>query len=506
MLGASLHDVLTRLKAEPQNFSKLDLAFSSHQPIEEPVILTLPSNGIRLRFDGPEQRLRLIEVLDFSKNKLTYNGVEVAKASGAILPSSIPLENISGPYFRHVYNKLLGPTFPGEYVPPDENDDSEYGLYVLSYPGIAFSFPLLNSAWPIEKDFVSLLSSSSTQPAACMAIFDGNSWAEARQDLYTKPFQDPRMFPHLGKTRETYAEEISQIKLYGQGRLEMKRTWINTPFWVILGETTPQDLVAELGPPDAIYRRNDKRMQIHKARTGSESRARPNLSDSRLQDDSTDTDQSSAHTTTDASDEDSDSEGNMKHIPGGFFYNYFYHGFDILISAPMTPSRCPPSLSELPNDARLYPIPTLVSAPLVASKVIIHSNVPGSYSFNRHKRCRWEIAYLTNTTEQTPINSETPFEVVAKRLQDEWKSIYANPEEASQLQRGMVLNRGWDDSPGSSCELLGSWESSFGGKRTIDRNDLRYEEQGPGNTTLYGYPGLVFEVLKNGIVSGLTVF
>jgi len=77
----------------------------------------------------------------------------------------------------------------------------------------------------------------------------------------------------------------------------------------------------------------------------------------------------------------------------------------------------------------------------------------------------------------------------------------------------MVLNRGWGDSPGSSCELLGGWEESvdansserktkFDGRAT----GLGDEDNGLGNTTLFGFPGLIFEVLRNGAVSGLTVF
>jgi len=72
----------------------------------------------------------------------------------------------------------------------------------------------------------------------------------------------------------------------------------------------------------------------------------------------------------------------------------------------------------------------------------------------------------------------------------------------------MVLNRGWGDSPGSSVELLGGWEDSAGGKRVdaAGLGPLDAEQGGLGNTTLFGFPGLVFEVLKNGVVSGLTVF
>lgn len=505
VLGASLHDILTRLKAEPQNFPKLDLIYSPLQPVKDPVVLNLPKNGIRLRFDGPEQRLRLIEVLDFSRSRLSYNSNDITKLPvQAPTGSQIPTESHPGPQFRHVYNKLLGPTFPGEYVAPDTDDGTVYGLYILSYPGIAFSFPILSSAWAPDKDFVSLLSSSATQPATSMAIFDGESWADARQNLYTQTLQDPRNFAPAGKVRELYPDEVGLVRIYGEGRLEMERPWGSASFWLTLGETAPQELVAELGPPDAIYRKNDQRMMIHKAREGRDSRTLAG-SDARLRDDSTDTDHSSTHTGTDVSDEDSDSEGAVRRISGECFYNYFYHGFDILISSPTKPSRRPPSLSASHPTPSTNPIPMEASAPLVATKIILHSNVPGSYSFNRHRRCRWDIDYLSRKPGASLVTSETPFDEVEKLLQAEWKSIYKNATEAEQRQRGMVLNRGWGDSPGSSCELLGGWEDSAGGKR-VDGPNLADEEKGLGNTTLYGFPGLVFEVLKNGTVSGLTVF
>jgi hypothetical protein len=428
----------------------------------------------------------LIEVLDFSNSKLTYKGNDVAKAVSTEIP--VP-SNLSGPHFRHVYNKLLGPTFPGEYIQSEGSE--EYGTYVLSYPGIAFSFPVLNSAWPPEKDFVSLLSSSATQPASSMAIFVGQSWIEARQTLYTHVIEDPKNLAPPSKLRETYADEVGVVKIFGEGRLELSRPWSTTSFWLTLGETTPQELVAELGPPDAIYRKNDQRMMIHKSRTGSETRPRRPSGLERLQDDSTDTDQSS-HNATDMSEEESEVEEVAEHGSGECFYNYFYHGFDILISPPTESSRRPPSTKTLDET----PLPVAIESFLVATKIILHSNVPGSYSFNRHRRCRWEIDYLKG---KDVVNSETPFDEVAKRLQNEWKGIYASPEEAKQRQRGMVLNRGWGDSPGSSVELLGGWEDSAGGRRPD-------EEQGLGNTTLYGFPGLVFEVSKIGMVSGLTVF
>ncbi|KAG4432518.1 hypothetical protein IFR05_011993 [Cadophora sp. M221] len=505
VLGATLHDILTRLKAEPQRFPKLDLVYDQSSPVKEPVIVILPTNGIRLRFDGPGQRLRLVEVLDFTKSQLTYKDKDVLRPGASTQQGPAQTESLSGPTFRHIYNRLLGPTFPGEYIGPEPGDETGMGLYMLSYPGIAFSFPLSSSAWSPRKDFVSLLSSSSSHPAASMAIFRGDSWPDARERLYVQTLDPRDSFTSLMKGKDPVPDEVRLIRIYGEGQLELVRTDGVAPFWIKLGLTTPQELVAVLGPPDAIYRKNDQRMSIHKARPLSRTHMRSDSTEMRLQDDSTDTDQSSAHTATDDSDEDAENGEVAGNVSGECFYNYFYHGFDVLLSTPTIPSQCPPSRQALDRPPEPEGIvPSDASSRLVASKVILHSNVPGSYPFNRHRRCRWEIQYLMPKKGQLVVDSETPFKEIEQRLHQEWKSIYRNAEEAKSRQRGMVLNRDWGDSPGSSCELLGGWEDSVGGKRadTTGTEDVR----GLGNTTLFGFPGLVFEVLKNGTVSGLTVF
>jgi hypothetical protein len=442
--------------------------------------------------------LRLIEILDFTKNKLTYKDRDVYRhptSSTTALESS---EDHAGPMFRHIYKNLIGPTFPGEYLEPEPGDETGMGLYVLSYPGVAFSFPLHTSIWSPRKDVVSLFSGPSSRPAATMAIFSGDSWAEARGILYTQTLEPVKSFIPLTKGKEPMPDEVSLVRIYGEGRLELVRPTSNAPFWLQLGETTPQELVAELGPPDAIYRKNDQRMAIHKDRTLSGTHTRPDMNEFRS-DDSTDTDQSSAHTATDDSDEEAEDGEVAGSVSGECFYNYFYRGLDILISTPTTPSQRPPSKANV-ESKDVSSDPADLSSRLVASKLVLHGNVPGSYPFNRHRRCRWEIQYLDNSPDS--INSETPFKDVEDRLHEEWKSIYKDAKEAKSRQRGMVLNRDWGDSPGSSVELLGGWEDSAGGKRTNSRDSTK----GLGNTTLYGFPGLVFEVLKNGTVSGVTVF
>lgn len=497
VLGASLHDILTRIKAEPQRFPKIELVYSPENPVKEPVAVSLPANGLRLRFDGPEQRLRLVEVLDFTKNHITFKDQNTER--DLVKPPADPSTEANTapePTFKHIYQRFLGPTYDGEFIPAGNGTDM--GLYVLSYPGVAFTFPLSESAYSPDKDVVTLLSSS-TRAATSMAIFTGDSWAKARDTLWTEVLPSIKTFATFAKGKDVCPDETSLIRIHGGGKLQLFKKWTTNSVWVFLGETTPQELVAELGPPDAIYRKNDQRMYIHKMRTASNSRTRPDGDDLRRQGDSTDTDQSSAHTMSDDSNDDEAIDDEVAaNVSGECFFNYFYLGFDVLVSTPAAPSQPPPSQNKsgLPEKSIKSESPDR----LVATKFILHGNVPGSYPFNRSRRCRWEISYLDQALPEGSINAETLFPDIQKDLRQKWQPVYS-PE----AERGMVLNRGWGDSPGSSIELLGGWEDSVasvapgvGPKRADGTED--------STTTLYGYPGLIFEVLKNGYVSAVTVY
>ncbi|KAJ5109616.1 hypothetical protein N7532_002261 [Penicillium argentinense] len=490
-LGSSLHNVLTRVKSHPQTYPAIDLAYSSSDPLRNPVVLKLPANGLRLRFDGPDQRLRLIEVVDFSRVNLVYKNQDVMKgAKSAEQPTSS-----QGPSFRHVYNRLFGPSYPGEYIP--RSDQSPYGTYVLSYPGVAFSFPLQHSAWSDHCDFVALLSSSAAQPATSMAIFQGSSWPEVRAKLFTQQPQYPRASAVVSKTRESFADEVEEFRILGAGRLEVSRR-TSPPVSIILGETTPQDLIAEFGPPDAIYRKHDRRISIHRA-TGAVGgdTLNPSLSP-RGGIEIADTDHSSSNSVTDDSDEETlgGQVSDPASVPAESFFNYFHHGFDAFISHPSTPGPAFPG-SGLPDPTG--PSASL-SSQLTVTKIILHGNVPGSYPFNRHRRSRWSI-HLDQSSEE--LNAESHFDEVSERLRGVWKGSYPNSKEGRAMQRPMVLNRGWGDSPESSVEFLGGWEETTakGQRSGSDGHD-----GGLGNTELFGFPGLLFEVLKNGAVSCLTVY
>jgi len=299
----------------------------------------------------------------------------------------------------------------------------------------------------------------------------------------------------IGKSTETVPDEVEEVKVFGAGRLEFVRR--SAPaFVMMLNETTPQDVVAELGPPDAIYRKHDRRISIH-ATGNTTSRRRPSISPG-LDPQALDTDQSSIQSYTEDSDFEADvQEGRLDDRSEECFYNYFQHGFDILISLPG--NKSPPFPGSANNE-----LPMSSNAQLVVSKIFLHGNIPGSFSFNRHRRSRWVIK-TSGENRGLSLTSEMGFAEISSALKEVWHETYKDAEEEKQMQRGMVLNRGWAESPESSIELLGDFEEVS----AEDQGDDKGPSDGMGglnNTELFGFPGLLFEVLKNDTISCLTVF
>ena len=494
-----MYEILTRLKTQPHLYTRIDISYSPSRPLFAPLIVNLPANGLRLRFDGPDQKLRLIEIIDFSKTQLTYDGKDIVKVSEGRATGNLGSPT-SGPSFRYVYDKLLGPAFPGEYVRPESGSNDALGHYILSYPGIAFSFPVPLSAWLSEENFVTVLSSPAAELASSMAIFTGTSWQEACQDLYSRPYLNPRPLVAAGRLKEQQVDEIELIRVTCDGKVRLLRRSAS-PFEVSLGETSPQDLVAELGPPDAIYTKSDRRLSIHRVLKEDPDRGYAQR-DGQLTkyDDASETDQSSSTATTDDSEDGSPSTIGDAVDPSSsneYFFNYFQHGLDVFISDVSMASPDRHGLNVDASDKAKSG-----SNRLVATKLILHGNVPGSYPFNRYRRSRWVIDPRIAGFDGLQLDSETPFAEIANTLQLVLQDSARQHADPTVYQRGMPINRDWD-SPGSSCELLGGWEEQGSDQKnkSSDANAPAY-----GNTELFGYPGLIFEVLPNDIVSCLTVY
>ncbi|KAF9446958.1 UPF0183-domain-containing protein [Macrolepiota fuliginosa MF-IS2] len=125
-----------------------------------------------------------------------------------------------------------------------------------------------------------------------------------------------------------------------------------------------------------------------------------------------------------------------------YFYNYFQHGLDFFISGGTHTIK----------------------------KIIVHTNIPGSPLFQRYKRCNWEIE-----GEPEDDEDDTP---PRKRFYDRFETIshFLSPKE-----------------PPPSMHL----------NRTDDEDGLQL----PNPTTrLYGYDGIILEVLESSQVVSITLF
>jgi hypothetical protein len=417
---------------------------------------------------------------------------------------------VAGPTFRHVY-KLFGGTIPGEFV----GEDGEEGKYCLSYPGIAFLFPMHAPAGFSKLDWastVSVLSSSTCAPASSMVLYDGGSWHAARKTILTADMSFPRV-PVLSGRKEGIPAEVEMAKVHDRGRIELVRKDA-PPFWLVLSETTPQDLVTELGPPDSTYKKNNRSTAAHHGR-------RASSSSSRRSSDVLDGDQRSSSSHTDNSDnsvwedDDDDEEtttvaNDLDKDDAGIWWNYYSYGLDILITQPTRISNRSPTLPRHAEDSEESSsevdeeIEPTAHNFLTATKVILHSNIPGSYQFNRHRRLRWTLEdWPGGYTE--PLTSEMKFRDIQCRLKEVFKDSYESVDKEREQQQPIAINRDWGESSslGGSVELLGGWEES--GRKKGDESTASGEEK-IGEVLMFGFPGIAFEVLKNGVVGLLQVW
>jgi len=440
----------------------------------------------------------------------------------------------TGPSFRRLYNRF-GPTTPGEYIPP-RDDEKKEGTYVLSYPGIAFSFPLQNGTWNSSTTWastVSLLSSNATGAASSVCLYSGTSWQNIRNSLFSTDMTGFLRSPvPQGLKKEHVVKEIETAKVYDRGRIEFVRK--DAPnFWLILSETTPQDLVTELGPPDSIYRKNDRRLSIHRARKNSSAvHSRRGSSNSDTQrspailgrQQRTDSDRSSTGYSSESDDESDEVIDDRSNSDSDqVFYNYYSHGFDILISNSTQPSSASPLLGRgetVIDEENDQPETGPTSVPpdvsdnsaiprshLTATKIIFHGNVPGSWSFNRHRRLRWTLESVS--PGELLLNSEMHWKDLQLRLQNVFHKHYETEEAERAAALPMVVNRGWArEEFGMETEwgVVGGWEDGSMLRKKSEGRSGDTESERMGAAEVYGFPGLVFEVLKNGAVSCLMVY
>ena len=170
----------------------------------------------------------------------------------------------SPPSFRSIY-RIFGPASPGELVPATSS--SPY-MYILSYPGVAFKFPVPSNAptSTSNKDLLNLL--YNTDPpclATSLVIFSGGSWNEVRRTLNQSK---PCVVKRRGKKLDRRSEEDDHVdfaEIFPNDKIEIHfESGKTVP--LSYGTFTAQDAITLLGPPNEVYKKSDTRLNIHNNR------------------------------------------------------------------------------------------------------------------------------------------------------------------------------------------------------------------------------------------------
>ncbi|GAC72410.1 alkyl hydroperoxide reductase [Moesziomyces antarcticus T-34] len=466
---------------------------------------------------------------------LFYNG-KLIYASGTARSQHVVLN-------RSTLHQILGPTYPGRSESSHVASESLVALahgrkdaqhlqsrteFLLTYPGLAFCFTLKSDApKAAEVDKLQPVSSihvfSGSDPDNPLDVLvapspdQGSSDAGAPGRLHKPGTLSPTAaladYAQLNNERDRAALDVEAIyvgapvllqadvtpgksvalhfaktgasrtasPLPGGGGTGAAATEapVGNVVELMLGVTTPQDALCDLGQPQRIFYKEDDRMRIHGGSThaGADGQTRGAAAGAREgSENSTATDESLA-----ASHELDDS---------AFFYNYFDLGIDLLFSK---------QTMRMPSGAEVYGAAALGQARL--EKVVCHTNVPGDALFQRYNRCPWRVVRdvakkTANTKSEAAFSFEDHFDSTLSKGQDD---------------RGMELDRG------TSAELRGSGATQRRSVPTLHAKtsalDGSPERDGATgellidlSTRLVGRDGMVIEVAKDGSMVGVVVF
>ncbi|VEU21130.1 DEKNAAC102060 [Brettanomyces naardenensis] len=236
-----------------------------YSPNSQLTIVQLASYNINLVFDSCLQRLIVIELnlpvaSDSYNYRIKYKGEFASKFE-----------------FKAIYNKIFGPTFPG-FLDKSTMD------YYLSYPGIAFRFKGLKDELESassnltngddDGSLIQLLTNSSHDiNCSSISIFRGSSWKVASQRI-AEYLKDPTEKGLISLESSADGQSIAEgnsgsasIRSTGSpGTIAIRSAVVDLDkndltlffsdhpteesFNIWIGETTMNEVIRLLGPPD----------------------------------------------------------------------------------------------------------------------------------------------------------------------------------------------------------------------------------------------------------------
>lgn len=310
VLGASLWNTLNYLRRQHEAYPSVRVVWGlakddvQQQPSTPPPIVVSAGRHIHLTFDPFRQRLQSIVIQSISPSP-SYFPSQSHDAYDQEFDPSLTDPNVSQTWYRHVVinyhgrplfatspphtnvaaltrpmvHQTLGPTYPARHCSDDAQGSSNTAhAQILSYPGLAFAFPF-DSA-----------DQATLAPASTVYIFDRASrhpFPVSGKDRPLSVLRVPALSPTLDPstppswaltTEEAWVDDA--VVFPGQG-LRLVLSAHATPNFrhrrstddaegcefetieLVLGETQVQDVLADLGTPEARAWKEDQRLEIH---------------------------------------------------------------------------------------------------------------------------------------------------------------------------------------------------------------------------------------------------
>eukprot|EP01137_Pigoraptor_chileana_P016156 Opistho-2@72748 len=229
VLGMPVGAAIGFLRKHFRTINNVELKYSDANPTALALVINLADEGIQLRFDPASQRLKMVEVYDLGKTKLSYCGTRFC-------------DGATEATFVAVY-RLFGPSHPGDYDPGRQQ-------YCLNYPGLAFIFPIPTKHESLyargEAELPIEFPDGTTPIASRLCVYAGGN------------VRDPQM-PEQGPIDYIF-EEVHVDVNSGLYFTRRRRA-------ISFGDSC-QDVISEIGPPSKIFYKDEDKMKIH-ARAGS---------------------------------------------------------------------------------------------------------------------------------------------------------------------------------------------------------------------------------------------
>ncbi|KAH3678885.1 hypothetical protein WICPIJ_008812 [Wickerhamomyces pijperi] len=359
-LGTYLNDTLNLLT---QSKIQISLRYDSKKINETPLVLKLIKYGIHLIFNPKTQRMIMIdvEIPDLDHINVKQNNLGLIYCN----------EMIHNWKFTNLYNEVFGPTRRGVSY---DNDS----VYMLNYPGLTLKFDIGSLKFTEGSDIMTeLLTLPQDDAVKCKRLYlheypSFHSFLSSQPTRSTKEklqIKEKRHTAQGDKSSALNPPEIESIEISPGNKIKIHflSNCRTPPLEISLHESTPDQIIRILGPPDAIYVKKPSKLKIHNIISQTESL-------------SLDEEEEEEH-------EDQQINSREKSDEDFLYHNYFRYGVDFLYDHSSS------------NSQR---IGTLI-------KVIFHNNLPSCHStFRTYNKSQYRIPYLTSE-EGDIIDSSSSF-------------------------------------------------------------------------------------------------